>query len=47
MLFLYMCNAPRAYSAHESQKKVLNPLGVELQKVMNHHVLAGNETQVL
>lgn len=47
MLLLYLCNAPCAYSTHESQKRVLNPLGVELQKVVNHHVPAGNETQVL
>lgn len=47
MLFLYVCNAPHASSAHESQKRVLNPLGVEVQKIMNHHVPAGNETQVL
>lgn len=36
-----------AFGAHRGQKKTLNPLEVELEVVVSHHVGRGNHTQVL
>lgn len=45
LAYMYMCK-PQVCSAH-GQKRVLDPLDLELQIVMNHHMCAGNYTQVL
>jgi hypothetical protein len=35
------------YSTHRGQKKVMDPLELELQVVVSYHVGAENQTQVL
>lgn len=41
MYVCYICAAP------EDQKRVSEPLGLELEMVVNHHVGSGNLTLVL
>lgn len=38
---MYIC-APHAYSDHGGQKRTLNPLELELQMAVSHHVCPGN-----
>jgi hypothetical protein len=46
VLLAYVC-APCVYSVHGDQKRSLDAQELELQTIVNHHVSAGNETQVL
>lgn len=39
---LHVFCAPHVYSILRGQKKMLGPLGLELQMAVKHHIVAGN-----
>jgi hypothetical protein len=43
----FICVSPCVSGTHRGKRRTLDPLGLELQVVVSHHVGSGNQTQVL